>query len=321
MPDRPSSDERLAAIHAQLVDAVENLVHSDAWTTMLRVAARFPTYSPSNVLLIAAQRPHATRVGGIRMWNSLGRRVNKGEHGIAILAPCVYRRTENDPDDARANTDASAAADGDPAALRVLRGFKVVHVFDVTQTDGDPLPDAAPALLEGAAPAGLWEHLASLVQQSGYTIELGTCVSGVNGYTNPRTRKVRVRDDVEQTQAVKTLAHELAHIRADHASRFPEYATDPRCRGQAEIEAESIAYVVTTSAGMTTDAYSVPYVGAWADGNPARLRECATQVVAVARTLLVDVNHDSCPERAAPHRAFGAATSRPTGASSPMPAV
>jgi antirestriction protein ArdC len=253
---------------------------------MLRVAARFPTYSPSNVLLIAAQRPDATRVGGIRMWNSLGRHVNKGEHGIAILAPCVYRRNEEAPGDSQTAADGSATADVELAGVRVLRGFRVVHVFDVSQTDGDPLPDAAPTLLEGEAPPGLWDHLAALVQDSGYALARGVCPSGVNGYTDPHSRQVRVRDDVAPAQAVKTLAHEVAHIRADHAGRFPTYGSDVRCRGRAEIEAESIAYIVTANAGMSSDAYSVPYVGAWADGDTARIRDCATHVVTVARSLL-----------------------------------
>jgi hypothetical protein len=90
----PSTEEKLTALHAQLVDAVAELVHSEKWAQMLAVAATFTTYSPSNVLLIAAQRPDATQVAGIRTWNSLGRRVLKGEHGIAILAPCVYRTQE-----------------------------------------------------------------------------------------------------------------------------------------------------------------------------------------------------------------------------------
>ena len=83
----PSTEEKLTALHTQLVDAVAELRQSDNWAQMLAVAARFTTYSPSNVLLIAVQRPDATQVAGIRTWNSLGRHVVKGEHGIAILAP------------------------------------------------------------------------------------------------------------------------------------------------------------------------------------------------------------------------------------------
>jgi antirestriction protein ArdC len=285
MREHTASNDRLTGVHNQLVEAVDKLVHSDAWATMLSVAARFPTYSPSNVLLIAVQRPDATRVGGIRLWNSLGRRVNKGEHGIAILAPCVYRQPADEPPQASPRSTHQPVDEPDDAT-KVLRGFKVVHVFDVSQTDGDPLPDAAPELLAGEAPTGLWDHLAELLHDSGYELSRGPCPAGVNGYTDPHTHLVRVRDDVEPAQAVKTLAHELAHIRADHFERFPDYAGDPRCRGQAEIEAESIAYVVSAHAGMHTDPYSVPYVSLWSDGDTARIRDCATRVITIARALI-----------------------------------
>lgn len=283
--DWPSSDERLTAIHQQLVDAVESLVTSEAWTTVLKVAARFPDYSPSNLLLIATQRPDATRVAGIRTWNSLGRRVNKGEHGIAILAPCLYKQAAADQDPASASVTGTAD-DAEPGAQHVLRGFKVVHVFDITQTDGDPLPDQQPALLTGDAPTHLWDHLADLVHDDGYTLERGPCPSGVLGYTALTSKHVRVRDDVEPAQAVKTLAHELGHIRADHATRFADYGTDPVCRSQAELEAESIAYIVMTHHGLDSAIYSVPYLAAWSDGDAGRLRECITKVVSVARGML-----------------------------------
>lgn len=284
MPDRTSGEQRLAAIHAQLVEAVEDLVHSDAWIRMLTVAARYPTYSPSNVLLIATQRPDATRVAGIRTWNSLGRHVTKGEHGIAILAPCAYRTRDDEP--SPESSDPVPPPDDDASPPRRLRGFQVVHVFDVSQTEGDPLPDCAPELLTGDAPRHLWDHLAGLVRGDGYTLERGPCPSGVNGYTVFAGLRVRVRDDVDPAQAVKTLAHEVGHIRAEHATRFREYASDPVCRGQAELEAESIAYIVTTDAGMTSDPYSAPYVAGWSDGDTARIRDCLSRVVTVARGMI-----------------------------------
>jgi len=163
---RPHHDsaDRLAAIHAQLTGAVEELAGSDAWRRMLAVAARFPTYSPSNVLLIAVQRPEATRVAGLRMWNSMGRRVRRGEKGIAILAPCLYRGS-----DTKSIREATEERDDVRAAVRKLRGFRVVHVFDVSQTDGKPLPDVVPEQLVGAAPESLWDRLAGLVEGEGFS--------------------------------------------------------------------------------------------------------------------------------------------------------
>jgi antirestriction protein ArdC len=297
---RTSGEDRLAAIHTQLVDAVEALVHSENWAAMLAVAARFPSYSPSNILLITLQRPDATRVAGIRTWNDLGRRVTKGEHGIAILAPCLYRRDADDAPPSDADR-ARPEADSSPETGRQLRGFKVVHVFDVTQTEGQPLPDAGPALLTGEAPEHLWDHLTGLVRDDGYALERGPCPPEVNGYTDFTGRIVRVRDDVDPAQAVKTLAHELGHIRADHATRFPDYAADRTCRGQAEIEAESIAYIVTTNAGMVADPYSVPYVAEWSGGEPGRIRECLSMVMASARTMAVEASQSGSDSRRTNH--------------------
>ncbi|MCB2175736.1 MAG: zinc-dependent metalloprotease [Actinomycetales bacterium] len=293
----PSQDDKLEALHYQLIEAVADLATSDGWARMLAAAARFHDYSPSNILLICAQRPDATRVGGIRTWNSLGRRVNKGEHGIAILAPCIYRaapgKTTTADQRPESPSRALAPEPREPAAgtdrpPRQLRGFKVVHVFDVSQTDGDPLPDVEPAHLTGAGPDGLWDHLAGLVQNDGYGIERGPCGVGANGYTDFAARVVRVRADVDPAQAVKSLAHELGHIRADHEHRFTDYAASTACRGQAEVEAESIAYLITARAGLDSATYSVPYLASWSGGDVDLLRQSMTTVLTVARGATVD---------------------------------
>lgn len=292
-PPGPSPEDKLEALHAQLVDALADLATSDGWARMLAAAARFHDYSPSNILLICAQRPDATHVAGIRTWNTLGRRVTKGEHGIAILAPCIYRAAPGETAAGDAGpampSTTHAAAPAEPAdrddTPPQLRGFKVVHVFDVTQTEGEPLPHIEPAHLTGAEPEGLWDHLASLTRDNGCRIERGPCGPGANGYTDFTTRLVRIRDDVDPAQAVKTLAHELGHIRADHEHRFTEYATSAVCRGRAEVEAESIAYLITAHAGLDSTSYSVPYLASWSNGDPGLLRESMTLVVTVSRLV------------------------------------
>lgn len=297
-PDGPSTEERLNALHARLVDAVADLVHSENWARMLAVAARFPTYSPSNVLLIAAQRPDATQVAGIRTWNALGRHVTKGQHGIAILAPCVYRSddAEEQPNDSSTSPlDASGAprrAAGLPRTA--LHGFRVVHVFDVSQTEGQPVPDLPPRLLTGEAPAGLWEQLGQVAANDGYELHRQACPPGVNGWTAPDQRLIVVATGLEPAQAVKTLTHELAHIRSNHAGRFPEYATDRACRGVAEVEAESVAYVVASHLGMAVDDYSVPYVAGWATDLDV-LRHHMSTVVTVAQGLVTDIDRATSP--------------------------
>jgi antirestriction protein ArdC len=196
--------DRLAAIHAQLTTAVEDLTNGEAWQRMLTIAAHMPTYSPSNVLLIATQRPEASRVAGFAAWKSLGRHVRKGEKGIAILAPCLQRSKEKK---ANQPADQELAPAADPTAPRQLSGFRVVHVFDISQTEGDPLPDVSPEELAGKAPERLWERLSDLAKADGFTLERGPC-SGAYGYTRFDDHTIRIRADIDPAQAVKTLAHD-----------------------------------------------------------------------------------------------------------------
>lgn len=293
---RPDPADRLAVAHEHLVRAVEDLTTGEAWRQMLDVAARFPTYSGNNVLLIGIQRPDATRVAGIRTWNSLGRRVRKGEKGIAILAPCLYR-AKTEP------AEVPAARDPDGLAARKLRGFRVVHVFDLAQTDGRPLPDVGPTELTGPAPADLIKRLSTVIATDGYAVERGNCGQAY-GYTDFATRTVRVRDDVADAQAAKTFGHELAHIRADHEGRFlGRYASSIGCRAQAEVEAESISYLIASAAGMSTDGYAVPYVAGWSGGDVDLIRGAATRVVATARDAIRDLGLMPEPTSAAGHSA------------------
>lgn len=279
-PEYPTRGEQLAALQSRLTAAVEELVDGPAWQQMLRIAAALPHYSPSNVLLIAAQRPTATRVMGYRAWAAQDRPVRKGEKGIAILAPCMYRET-SEPTPPQPRT---GPATPEETGERILRGFRVVHVFDITQTVGDPLP-AEPRLLAGHAPERLYDELARLAAQANFTLVRGDC-HGANGYTDFTTRTIHVRDDVAPAQAVKTLAHELGHVRADHEHRFldPSTRTLP-CRGAAEVEAESIAYLVTSAAGLDSTDYSVPYLAGWSNGDLTVVRDAAAWALSVATEI------------------------------------
>ncbi len=314
---RDARQDSLTRAHEQLTAAVEALVEGDAWRRMLEVAARLPRYSPSNVLLISVQRPDASAVAGLRTWNSLGRRIRKGERRIAILAPCTYR-----PDSAMPDTMSPASPVGQPepaATARVLRGFRVVHVFDIAQTDGMPLPEVTPEPLTGPAPAQLWQRLLHVTEADGYRVERGPC-AGAYGLTSFTDRLVRVRDDVEPPQACKTLAHELGHIRAEHETRFADYHRSSLCRGAAEVEAESIAYVVAAAAGLDSARYTVPYLAHWAGGDTGVLRESAYRVISSAKQILVDTDAlppDTIPASPAAWRQPATASITPTAEPAP----
>jgi len=260
--------DKLTEAHDLLVSSVESLTSGEDWARMLEVAGRFTRYSAGNVFLIAVQRPDATRVAGYRTWQSLGRQVRRGEHGIRILAPCRYVSAVVTDDD------------GSEHKLYGVRGFTTTTVFDVSQTDGAELPDVGPTLLEGDGVAGFWDGLAAQVTALGYSLERGDC-GGANGRTDHSTRTVTVRDDVSDAQATKTLAHELAHV-----ILHPCTTAYFQCRGRSEVEAESVAFLVCRAAGLSTDGYSFPYVAGWANGETDVVRETADKVLTTARAIL-----------------------------------
>jgi hypothetical protein len=304
---------RIAALHEQIGERVEQLTADPQWRAMLDAAAKFHTYSLGNQLLIALQAARLgispTRVAGFTTWSALGRSVAKGSTGLAVLAPCTYTSknagtgARQDTDRAAPATGAAAATAGEPAGgdadrpagPRVLCGFRVAHVFDISQTDGDPLPDIVPELLTGDAPAALWDALAAQVASHGYALTREDC-GQANGITDPATCTVRVRPDVADAQAVKTLAHELAHIECGHTAEGYDYRG---CRGRAEAEAESVAYIVAAWAGLDAGAYTVPYVAAWSAGDTDIVRAAATSVTAAARRILDRLDGGESCENAA----------------------
>jgi antirestriction protein ArdC len=258
--NRTAGTDRAADLHRQLEAQLAELVTSQDWSRMLATAAKFHHYSPSNVLLILCQRPDATRVAGYRTWQSLGRQVRKGEHGIKILAP-VVRKVETD--------------DGDE--VRRVVAFTTATVFDIASTDGEPVGLVSPSLLEGEAPAGLWDDLAAQVAALGFTLERGDCGSA-NGWCSFESTTIRVRDDVDEAQATKTLAHELAHAMLHAASDLS--------RAVKEVEAESVAFVVCQALGLGTSGYTLPYVGSWSGGDLELVHRTADRVISTASAIL-----------------------------------
>ena len=284
---RSAGPDRVELVHAQLRDAVAALTTGPAWQAMLRTAARFHTYSPNNVLLIGAQRPDATCVAGYRTWQSMGRQVRRGETGVVLLAPMRSRKQleiTGVPGDAM-QPQGSPADDRpvpEPATRpHTVRGFRPVTVFDIAQTDGPELPVVRPTLLTGDAPPALWFGLAGQVTAAGFQLERGDC-GPANGITDHAAHTVTVRPDLSPAQAAKTLAHELAHVLLHEPADRPAGLD----RAAAEVEAESVAYVITQAHGLVSDEYTVPYVAGWAGGDPVRLEQTATRVLACAKTVL-----------------------------------
>ena len=255
----------------QLRQGVATLTSTDQWTRWLRVQRRFHHYSWGNSLLILMQRPDATRVAGYHTWKSVGRQVRKGEHGIAILAPIVHRLN----------------VEGEDGTERVVMGqptaFRLARVFDVAQTEGEALPEVVSRLKgddAGSRFAGLVRVGASL----GYSVEVSELPGERNGDCTFELKRIRVREGLEPAQSVKTLAHELAH-----AILHSEADCTGVTRSVAELEAESVAFVVCDDLGLDSSAYSFGYIATWTgcgDAADKAIGASAQRINTAARTIL-----------------------------------
>lgn len=284
-------DAKLEALHTQLTSAVEALVSGDDWKRALTFAAQFRSRSFNNTLLIYAQHyaahsegrvpdPTPTCVAGFHQWLALGRHVEKGQHGYGILAPVTARFASHTPTDASSWHRLSRGekpAPGEVVRPRLI-GVRPTHVWDVSQTAGEPVPEIPrPRLLQGQAPDGLWDGLADQIAAHGFELRLvssAAAIGGANGITDFTSHEVSIRVDMDDAAQVKTLAHELGHVllhEPHHSNLSTNIAADAVLhRGIAEVEAESIALMVGAAHGLDTRSYTVPYVSTWAASIPGK---------------------------------------------------
>ena len=298
--------ERIQAAHAVLSEAVAGIRGGEDWRRFLEFQSQLHAYSANNCLLLIAQHEKLFEDGKVctavpsyvasyRKWQELGRQVQRGQAGMAIIAPMRgMRREAVNPDGiARPLRGADAPAVGErEVKTGFLRGFTVEKVFSAEQTSGDPLPALpAPQLLEGQAPRGLGEAVLRLLQDRGYsvaTVASSGVLQGANGLTTFSAKTVQIRADMDDAAMVKTLLHEAAHVFLHDPETNPDGAGLPR--GHKEVEAESVAFIVSRVHGMPTDDYSFAYVAAWAGrdhdtvlGTTAqRVAACAKQIIAAS---------------------------------------
>lgn len=267
-------DQRLSAAHDRFQAGVaELLADGGAWQRYLTMQAKMHTYSFHNTMLILTQNPEASMVAGFRKWQEMGRNVRKGEKSIWILAPFTGKRDDEE----------GLSEDG---VIRYTY-FKPVSVFDVSQTEGDPLPEPQhPVQLEGNSPELVDRYVAvqTILEADGWTVkrELPETL-GALGTTDPATRLVRIHPDVSDAQALKTLVHEAAHIQLEHIASITEYRLH---RGRMEAEAESTAFLVLSGIGIDTSDFSLPYVAGWSKGDAKIVAEVADRVSKCARAML-----------------------------------
>lgn len=275
-----TADERqqeAEALHATIVEQVQQLTDSGSWRAFLDFARSFHSYSLNNLLLILAQNPDATAVAGFRQWQTKGRQVRRGEKAIKIFG---YREKKTTSEDTNTADDDAGARDD-----RVVRYFPTVSVFDITQTDpivgADRIPENPVRLLTGADDHGMLAPLTAHLTADGWTLHREP-LSQANGCTDPEHHRVVLADRITGEQAAKTLLHETAHIQLRHIDDAAEYRLH---RGRMEVEAESVAYIVAGLLGFDTSAYSIGYITGWANENTEVIRETATRVLQAGHAL------------------------------------
>ena len=213
MADKPTNRERLQEITAGIEQGIKELFESEKYMRYLSVMSKFHRYSVNNTMLIYMQKPEATLVAGFNKWkNQFARHVKKGEHGITIIAPTPYKKKieemKRDPDTHAPILDADGKAVMEEKEIEIPM-FRPVKVFDVSQTDGKPLPELASSL-SGTVPH-YEAFLEALRRSAPVPIEFEAMAANMDGYFSPDQQRIAIREGMSEVQTVSATVHEIAH--------------------------------------------------------------------------------------------------------------
>ncbi len=288
MQSNESMKERMRKIASDLERGIRDVFESGRYEAYLKTMGRFHRYSMSNTVLIYMQKPDATLIAGYRSWQDRFRRhVLKGEKGIRILAPCPYKKTVT-ADVFDGNMLPVLDAEGNQARSAreiTVPAFRPVTVFDVSQTDGDPLPELA-KMLTGSVDR-YPEFLEALRRASAVPILFEDLPSGTDGFFSFRDKMIGIRKGMSEAQTVCAAIHEIAHSRlhcpADGAAREKSGRT-------MEVEAESVAYAVCAYYGIETGENSFGYIASWSkDRSLPELKQSLETIVRAASGMIGDI--------------------------------
>lgn len=281
------ADERKAQkdeLMEKLKSGIQETFTSEHFQKYLKMASLFHGYSFRNTLLILMQKPDASQVAGFGVWKKLNRHVLRGEKGIQIFAPVTVKAKI---ETTQHNEDGTVKVDGQgnpvtATETRPLLRFKVTHVFDVAQTDGDPLSEICP-LLQGSMD-NYADVFQALKEVSPFPVVFEHLHDGSHGYCDFTNQKIALDYDMPDAQTIKTLIHEIGHATLQHAG-------SGKPRQQAEVEAEATAFIVADHLGLDTSEYSFDYIADWAtDMDFERLSQVLVNIQSNAHQLISDVD-------------------------------
>lgn len=286
---------KVKEITAQLEAGVKDLFDSERYQDYLKAMSKFHDYSLNNTLLIVMQKPDASLVAGFNKWrDEFERHVKRGEKGIKILAPAPYKIKKEleklDPDG-----KPIIGEDGKPVTEQkeiTVPAFKVVSVFDVSQTDGKEIPDIAVDSLTGSVEQ-YEDFFKALEQTSPVPVGFERIESGAHGYYHNAEKRIALNEGESELQTVKTLIHEIAHAKLHDIdlNAPPEQQQERPSRRTREVEAESIAYTVCQHFGLDTSDYSFGYVAGWSsDKDIKELKASLETIRATASELITEID-------------------------------
>lgn len=286
---------KVKEITAQLEAGVKDLFNSERYQDYLKAMSKFHDYSLNNTLLIVMQKPDASLVAGFNKWrDEFERHVKRGEKGIKILAPAPYKIKKEleklDPDG-----KPIIGEDGKPVTEQkeiTIPAFKVVSVFDVSQTDGKEIPDIAVDSLTGSVEQ-YEDFFKALEQTSPVPVGFERIESGAHGYYHNAEKRIALNEGESELQTVKTLIHEIAHAKLHDIdlNAPPEQQQERPSRRTREVEAESIAYTVCQHFGLDTSDYSFGYVAGWSsDKDIKELKASLETIRATASELITEID-------------------------------
>ena len=264
--------EEMQNIFKRIDRGVEEVFNSDKYKEYLKFVSKFTDYSARNTMLINLQRPDATLVGSYGLWKRLGRSVNKGESGIVIMSPVphktnqyveIERQAEDEWGNKLYNDDGTEQMETVEKNIVEMR-FKKQYVFDLSQTDGKPIPDPVQELSGEIDEEKLNVIFNAVKKTTGITPEYRNITGGSKGYYSPSSNSIIIKSGMSGEQVMKTVVHESAHCLLHDPDKKIVTVKSPR--NEKEVQAESIAFIVCEKLGVDTSEYSFPYIASWSEG-------------------------------------------------------
>ena len=311
MADKPTNRERLQQITAGIEQGIKELFESEKYMRYLSVMSRFHRYSVNNTMLIYMQKPDATLVAGYNKWkNQFERHVKKGEHGITIIAPTPFKKKieeqKLDPDTKAPMLDAEGKIIMEEREVEIPM-FRPVKVFDVSQTDGKPLPELASSLSGNVQ--NYEAFMEALRRSAPVPLSVEPMAANMDGYFSPDQQRIAIREGMSEVQTVSAAVHEIAHSKLHNYAKVQEEAAragdkEPpkkKDRNTEEVEAESISYAVCQYYGIQTGENSFGYIANWSQGKELpELRASLETINKAAGELIADIDRHYkviCKER------------------------